>query len=261
MFKKVLIATLAVVFGLAVIKGTWLGKHLQRKATEASAWVKKQVPPEEEIKQLRADLADLTKEDNRFYDAVARLSVDVDRKEAEVKQLRATVERKTAQVQKLYAELPEGTTSVGLDGRKFTRTDLTSQALSLKNAEEALKIKERSLDAKKSLLATERKKLAELKNKRESMMTELDRLEADLAHERELQAASRSTIDDSGYRRSQEGLNSLRYRLDVMKKNRELRGEFPATDETPAASEDDVQADKFLQAKFGGKKEVVSDKK
>ncbi len=52
MFKKVLIATVAVVFGLAVVKGTWLGSHLCLKWKNATAWAKKQVKPETEIERL-----------------------------------------------------------------------------------------------------------------------------------------------------------------------------------------------------------------
>jgi peptidoglycan hydrolase CwlO-like protein len=259
MFKKVLIATVAVVFGLALIKGTWLWSHARQKYNGVCAWVKDQVPLEQEIKRLRQELTDLAQQDSRFYDSVARLSVDVDTKEAEVQKLRTTVQRKEAQIRKIKNELRDGIESVSYNGSRVTRSDLRGMAISFKNAEESLKIKEASLEAKKGLLAVERKKLAELKNTREAMATELDRLEADLAREREIQAASKSTIDDSGYKRQQKSIEALRYRLNVIKKNRELRGEFPPAEENKA-SETDAQADKYLETRFGQSKEVVSEK-
>src|SRR5262245_6748008 len=43
MCKKVLIAAVAVVVGLAVVKGTWIGSHLRIQAGKARAWAKQQL--------------------------------------------------------------------------------------------------------------------------------------------------------------------------------------------------------------------------
>ena len=49
MCKKVLIAAAAVVVGLVVVKGTWLGSHLRMNACKVGNYVKSSVPPEDEI--------------------------------------------------------------------------------------------------------------------------------------------------------------------------------------------------------------------
>jgi hypothetical protein len=84
-------------------------------------------------------------------------------------------------------------------------------------------------------------------------------LETALAEERQAQATSESTIDDSNYRQIRKDMDSVRDKINVLKKKRELRGEFqPAADPTKV-TEHDTQADKYLDARFGDKK-VVSDK-
>jgi chromosome segregation ATPase len=261
MFKKVLIATLAVVFGLAVIKGTWLGSHLRLKYNRARAWVEDRIPPEQEIARLRMELDNLAKDDEKFFDKVARMAVDVERRESEIARMRTNLGKQEARIRKLKGELGENVEFVLFEGSRITRGDLRNNAIAFKNAEENLKSKEALLEAKKQKLALERKKLGELSNKRAEMATELQKLETALAEERQAQAASESTIDDSGYRKIRKDMDSVRDRINLLKKKRELRGEFlPAADETKV-SEQDAKADKYIESRFGSQKEVVSDKK
>jgi len=205
------------------------------------------------------ELSNLQREDEKHFDKVARLAVDVDNAEKSVSRLRTNLEKQETRILKLKGELGDGE-FVNLDGRKYTKTDLRLDAIAFKNAEGNLKTQEARLEAQKRLLSLERKKLAELKNKRDEMATELQKLETALVEERQAQAASESTIDDSSYRQIRKDMDSLRDKIEVLKKKRELRGEFqPAVDATKP-SEQDVQADKYLETRFGGKKEEVSKK-
>jgi chromosome segregation ATPase len=260
MFKKVLIAALAVVVGLAVVKGTWFGSHLRHQVCDMVKSVKNSVPPEEEIGRLRMELANLAREDDRYFDKVARLAVDVDNLEKKVGKLRTNLTREEVRIRKLKGELTDGAEVVVVEGARVSRSDLRNSAIAFKNAEDNLKSKEANLEARKRLLALERKKLSELRNKRDEMSTELQRLETALAEERQAQAASESTIDDGNYRQIRKAMDSVRDRINVLKKKRELRGEFSPATETNQPSEQDVQADKYLDARFSDKKEDVSKK-
>jgi chromosome segregation ATPase len=257
MFKKVLIAALAVVVGLAVVKGTWLGSYMRFNCTKIRHWAEERIPPEQEIQRLRMELATLARDDDRFYDKVARMAVDVEKQEAEVARLRTNLSREESHIRTLKAAATENAAVEDRDNG--SRAELRIRALAFKNAEESLKSKEGALAARKKHLALERKKLAELQSKRDQMSTELQRLETALAEEREAQAASESTIDDSSYRRMRKDIDSIRDRINVLKKKRELRGEFnPSVG--AKESEQDAQADKYLQTRFGDKKEVAAEK-
>jgi len=260
MCKKVLIAALAVVVGLAVVKGTWLGSHMRLQCCKVRSFVEDRIPPEQEIARLRMELANLAKEDDKYYDKVARMAVDVDNREKALGKVRTNLTREEARIRKLKSELGDGVDFVVSEGARVYRSDLRNSAIAFKNAEENLKSKEGSLEARKRHLALERKKLAELRNKRDEMATELQRLETALAEERQAQAASESTIDDSSYRQIRKDMDSVRDRINVLKKKRELRGEFSPAVETNKPTEQDVQADKYLDTRFSDKKEVVSKK-
>jgi len=260
MFKKVMIATLAVVFGLAVIKGTWLGSHLRMRLAKARNWVESRVPPEQEIARLRMELANLAREDDKHFDKVARLAVDVDNAEKNIAKLRTNLNKQEVRIRQLKSDL-EGAEFVTVDGgARYTRADLRIDAVAFKNAEDNLKSQEATLEARKRLLGLERKKLADLKNKRDEMATDLQKLETALAEERQVQAASECTIDDASYRQLRKDMDQVRDKINVLKKKRELRGEFqPALDQTKV-TEQDTQADKYLDTRFSTKKDVASDK-
>jgi septal ring factor EnvC (AmiA/AmiB activator) len=261
MFKKVLIATLAVVFGLAVIKGTWIGSHLRLKFTKGCSWVHNQVPPEQEIARLRMELDNLARDDDKHFDKVARMAVEVKNREADLGRLRVNLNREEETIRELRGKLAEGIEFVDFNGNRYTRTDLRVKALAFQSAEENFKSKEANLAAKKRHLALERGKLANLQKTRNEMATDLQRLETALAEERQSQAASESTIDDGDYRRLRKDMEAVRTRLEILKKKRELRGEFQPIGASTKPTEQDTQADKYLDIRFGDKKEVVSDKK
>ena len=260
MCKKVLIAALAVVVGLAVVKGTWIGSHLRLKCSNARHWMEAQVPPEQEIARLRMELVNLAKEDDKHFDKVARMIIDVENREKKLAEVRTNLAREEVRIRKLKSELTDGAEFVVSEGVRVYRSDLRNSAIAFKNAEENLKSKEASLEAKKRHLALERKKLAEMRNKRDEMATDLQKLETALAEERQTQAASESTIDDSGYRQIRKDMDSVRDRINILKKKRELRGEFQPATETTKPSEQDVKADKYLETRFTDKKEIVSKK-
>jgi hypothetical protein len=262
MFKKVLIAAVAVVIGLAVVKGTWLGSHLRMRACKVRTWVEQSVPPEQEIARLRMELKNLERDDDKHYDKVARMAVQVDRLESEVAKLKGNVNKQESHIRKLREELTGNVEFVLFEGSRYTKDDLRNDALAFQSLEDNLKSKEANLQAKKKHLTLERKKLTELRTTREQMSTILQRLETSLAEERHAQAASESTIDDSSYRRLRQDMESVRDRIEVLKKKRELRGELRVNTKDDQARERDTQADKFLDARFGKTtKEVVDSNK
>ncbi|MFM7149532.1 MAG: hypothetical protein ACKO23_06785 [Gemmataceae bacterium] len=258
MFKKILIAGLGLVVGLGVVKGTWIGSHLRMKAHRVRTWAEERIPPEQEIARLRMELRTLEKDDDKHYDQVARMAVQVEKMEREVSQLRVNLSKEELRIRKIREELAGKTEFVVHDGIRYSKDDLRTDAMAFQSAEENLKSKDDNLQAKRKHFGLERKKLNELRSVRESMAADLQRLETALAEERHAQAASQSTIDDTGYQKLRQDMESVRDRIEVLKKNRELRGEIrvnPSKDEK--ARERDRKADNYLENRFGKNKEVV----
>ena len=253
MCKKVLIAALAVVVGLAVVKGTWIGSHLRLNVSKARAWAKQQVTPEQEIARLRMELRNLEQDDDKHYDKVAKMAVKVANLEREVARLEGNLKKQEKRISHLRDELTGGIEFVMHDGSKYTKDDLRTDALAFRSAEESYKSKEANLNAQKKHLSLETKKLTELRTTREQMATDLQRLETALAEERHSQAASESTIDDAGYQKLKKDMDSVRDRIEVLKKKRELRGEIRTSNKDEQTKQRDLSADKYLESRFGKK--------
>jgi peptidoglycan hydrolase CwlO-like protein len=258
MCKKFVIAALAVVVGLAVVKGTWIGSHLRMQASKARAWAKNQVSPEKEIARLRMELRNLEKDDDQFFDKVARMAVKVENLEKDVAKIKGNLTKEEKGISQLRDNLAGNTEFVSDNGITFTRDDLRSKAMAFQIAEENLKSKQANLQAQKKHLALERQKLTQLRTIREEMATQLQKLETALAEERHAQAASESTIDDSGYRKLKAEMDAVRDRIEVLKKKRELRGEFAPIARDEQTRERDSKADKYLEERFGKVKQDVN---
>jgi len=265
MFKKVLIATLAVVFGLAVVKGTWLGSHLCLKFNKARDWVQSQVPPEQEIARLRMELDNLSKEDDKHFDKVARQEVEVKKMERHVEAVKKDLGKREASIREMRGALVGANEQVTFNGTRYDRSDLQEQvridARNFQSDEGTLKSKEERLKAMRRSLSINRKKLNDLKIVRQQMATELQKLETALAEERQAQAQAEATLDDAGYQRIRKDMDSIRDKIEFIKTKRELKGE--AGDGPVRINEkqrdEDAKLDKYLETRFGGKKEVVSD--
>src|SRR5262249_3053957 len=111
--------------------------------------------------------------------------------------------------------------------------------------------------------AINRKKLSNLKVVREQMATELQRLETALAHERQIQAEQQATLDDASYIELRKSVDAIRDKIELMKTKRELKGEAKSGPVRAAEvqREQDAKPDKYLEPRFGDKKDVASEKK
>jgi septal ring factor EnvC (AmiA/AmiB activator) len=266
MFKKVLIATLAVVFGLAVVKGTWLGSHLCMKFSKARAWVKDRVPPEQEIARLRMELDNLGKDDEKHFDKVARQVIEVKNLEAAVEALKKNLAKREVSIREMREVLTGGGEQIVFHGTRYDRSELMTQvrldAQNFQADEATLKSKEDILKSKRKNLTINLKKLSDLKVIRQQMAAELTKLETALAEERQAQAQAESTLDDANYQRIRKDMNSVRDRIEFLKTKRELKGEAVngPVRATEKQRDEDAKLDKYLETRFGSKKEVVSDK-
>lgn len=255
MCKKLMIAAVAVLVGLVVVKGTWLGSHLRLTANKARNWVKSSIPPEQEIARLRMEVRNLKKDDEKHLDKVARLAVDVEKLEKEITGIKDNLAREESRIRELTQTMGDSKFVV-YKGQKWTRDDVLVDAMAFKTAEDTLKSKEETLQARRRILAVEKKKLAELQTVRNQMTADLERLEADLVAERSVDASHENTLDDSKYRKLREEMESVRDRIEVLKKKRELRGDFRIPEASSRKQKQTAEAEQFLEARFG-----LSDKK
>jgi peptidoglycan hydrolase CwlO-like protein len=228
MCKKVLVAALAVVVGLAVIKGTWLGSHFRAWKNRAGAWAKRQVKPETEIQRLRHEVQRLDEEDSRWFDKVARQRIEVRHLEEKVKANKAELAVLHERIGKLNAALKEDLQQVSYNGLTFSRVDAQRQMDLDFNRYRPLKKtvegQEKYLTALHKALQQNEEKLFSLRQVRQDMLTQLQELETELAQLRQAKNVDKALLDTSNYTRVQKDIESLKRRLEEEKEKLKLRG-------------------------------------
>jgi chromosome segregation ATPase len=252
MCKKVVIATLAVLVGLAVVKGTKIGSYLRMAKKDAAAWVDKQVKYETEIRRLRNDIDQLEKDDEIYFDRVASQRVDLRVKEENLKKNTAELAMFRNRLQTLRAALRDAgeTKQVSYNGRDYTteqvekQIDIDYDRYKVSKAQVASQ--ENYLLSLKKALALNEDKMAQLKHNRQGMLTELQDLENELVELRQAQTASATVVDDSAYGRVKSDIVALKKRLAVDKEKLKVRG---ISDRGPIEQNEQEQARKAERQK------------
>jgi len=260
MCKKVLIAAVAVVVALAVVKGTWLGSHIRLWRQNFQTAVRDRFPPEQEIQRLRMELENLSREDEKHFDKVARLAVEVTKLERQVAQLKKDVDAEEPKIRAMKSSLTGKDEFVNYNGGRYSREDLRMtlriKAQAFQAAEETLHSKESELASKRQIYDLNRKRLSELKLVRQQMATELQRLETDLAEQRHAQAREAATLDDAGYLKIRKDMDSIRDRIEFIKKKHELKTQVNgngAVQVDQERREKEAKIDNFIENRFGDK--------
>lgn len=228
--KKVLIAALAAVVALAVVKGTWLGSHFRAWRNQAGTWAKNQVSPETEIQRLRHEVTRLEREDRICFDRVARQRLEVRECEARYNKDKAALTQVGDRIRKLRTALAQTGDSqdVVYNATTYSRTDAERQVDRdfdrFKPLKKDVEGQEKYLNALRKALQQNEDKLHSLRTLRQTMMTQLQELETELAQLRQAKDVDASLLDDSNYQRVQKDIETLKKRLEVEQEKLKLRG-------------------------------------
>jgi len=270
MCKKLLIAALAVVAAVAVVKWTWVGSHARLWSKNAQHWVKNQVKVETEIHRLRNEVESLDREDRVALDLVARQRLDVRAAEEKLEKNKAEVARLHKRITELRAALKapdaDAVQQVSYNGSTYPR-DKAEQQVSVdfelyKPLKASVAAQEKGLAALRKSLAQNEQKLFSGKQRRQEMMTQLQELENELAEVRLAQIANNTVVDDSGYGRVQRDIQSLKKRLAVEKEKLKLEGTLNGgpIEQAEAEKSRKEAREKELEAEFGQNRAPVLNK-
>jgi septal ring factor EnvC (AmiA/AmiB activator) len=267
MFKKVLIASLAVVVGLAVIANTRLGSHARLWLRGMKTSMAKQIKPEREIQRLRMEVERLEQQDKVYFDKVATQRVAVRELEAKLTKDQEALAVLKTRLTDLRALVKDAGNSEGqkvsYKGIDFTLAKVKQQIdldwdryQPLKGSVES---QEAYLATLKKALAQNEEKLFSLEKTRKEMLTQLQNLENELTELRQAKAGQAGVISDQGYDRVQRDINAVKQRLEVEKEKHKLigaRGKGPIEQaEDARAKENKRQQD--MDAELGGAPKAV----
>jgi len=230
MCKKLLIAGVAVVVGLLVVRNTQVGSHLRAWWKDGKSFVQNSIPIDSEIERLRGDIGRMDQVYKTQFHPVAAEAVAVEHLKQEITKIEKKLDEHKSDIEIMNNDLKSGAELITYGYTKYSReqvkTDLTRRFDAYRTCEAGLKAKKDLLEAKEDKLAQAMKKLEEMKNARTEMEAELARLEAEYEGVKIAQAKSNFQIDNSEFSRLKASMAELKTRVQIEKKKCELAGQF-----------------------------------
>jgi len=267
MCKKIGVATVAVVLGLALLgftkQGRWVFSHAELAGSKIGVSMGSSVPVDWEIDRINQEIDNLTLDVKKNFSAVASEEVAIERLRREVASTKANLEKQKEGILLMKAKLESGADTVSIAGHDFSAArvheKLTQDWEAFKSAEAAVKAKEKLVEQKQVLVDNANAKITAMKAQQDKLKTDVARMKAELEEARLAQTQSDVQIDDSRLAGIKSSMADVQDQISKMRKEAELQGHF-ARGQIPV--EEAVQSANALneiEQRFGGKK-VAADK-
>ncbi len=253
MFKKMLLAAVAVVVGLSVVRHTQLGSLAKVWWRDARTQLERTVPPETQIKQLRVEIDAIDQEIAKNLSILAEREVAYGKLEQDVAALKQSQDQRRDDIRAMMKELDSKSERVTFNNRSMKKSDLsrsldtTTSTYNSKKGE--LKSKEQLLEARKEAIETAHSIIGQMRDQKEEMLAIAANLETQIEKNRLQQLESRVAIDTTHVDRCRALIAKIKERLDVAKKETELKEKYGIeTFKTPAVEKDRKSTAEVIQA-------------
>lgn len=243
MLKKLIIAAVAVVAGLAVLNLS-LVKVWWKDCCHSA---KNLVPPEVQLKQLNHEIGNIDKDIKKNIGRLAAMEVEVNHLEKQVKGDRVHLGELKSDMTAMQKSLEDRSGRVAFHGNKVEAADLTrkldrtvTQYTSLK---EKTKVQEKLLEEKKHTLEAAHARLTEMFNEKEKLTLLSARLAGHIEATKMKTMGTSLEFDDSAINRCHEIAKDIETRLDVAEREHAIKTHYYGPGSTSAVEEksrDDV---------------------
>jgi chromosome segregation ATPase len=230
MLKKLLIAAVAVIAGLVVLTKT-TGVCPKVWFKDCCAWTKNMVPPETQLKQLKAEIDNIDKDINKNLSKLAHWRVEANQFAEELNTKRERQAHLRADIRDINKALDERTEMVAFRGRKVAQDDLTRR-LDMATTEftclkEQIKVHEQLLKDKNHRLDVAMNRITEMKNEKEKLRMTAARLETYLETVKMKQMQNQVVdFDESAVTQARQTAKDIETRLRVAEEDMKLKAEF-----------------------------------
>jgi chromosome segregation ATPase len=233
MFKKLLIAAVAVVAGLAVLNLS-LVKVWWKDCCHSA---KSLVPPEVQLKQLNNEIGNIDKDIKKNIGRLAAMEVDVNHLEKDVKGQRVRLGELKSDITAMQKSLEDRSTKVAkLDGSELTRK-LDRTVTTYTTLKEKTKVQEKLLEEKKRTLDAAHARLTEMFNEKEKLTLLSARLAGHIEATKIKSMGTSIEFDDSAITRCHELANDIQTRLDTEDRKTEITKKYYGSGLTSAVEE------------------------
>jgi len=255
MLKKLVIAAAAVVVGLVILKKTDLGSLMQVWWKDAMTCVRKQVPPETRIKQLKMEIGKIDEDIKTAVNNLVKQEVVYKDLKEQTEGVKGRVAALKTDMTALIDVLEKDNTRVAFKGQDFSpeaaQAKLDRLRADFEATKENLKVKENLLRNKSEQLALAEQRISKIKDKKVELTEQVAKLESQLDLLRLKQLDNRIEVNDSQVSKCealQEDLKKMIMEEEIRAEKYARYGLIPTTP-TTTRDNDRSKADSIKAAK------------
>jgi chromosome segregation ATPase len=268
-----LIAAVALVVGLSVVKHTSLGSLFQVWWKDARATVERQIPPEVQIRQLAVEIDKIDKDIKKNLGKLAAQEVECQMLEERVVALRTNQKQLRDDISAMEKLLDNPRTErVSFSGVTYRTPELTrkleSATSTYTNRKSELKAKEQLLADKKRTLEAAHQRISAMRDQKEALRVTVARLETRVETLRLKQMEQKVVdLDDSQVGRCNELAGKIEERLRKSEVEAKLQAEYgyrtpsPVLDREPKTTEEVLKSARQALQDDEGPEKVAVEKK
>jgi chromosome segregation ATPase len=237
MLKKLIIAAVAVVAGLAVLNLS-LVKVWWKDCCHSA---KSLVPPEVQLKQLNNEIGNIDKDIKKNIGRLAAMEVEVNHLEKEVKGQRVQLGELKSDMTAMQKSLEDRSGRVAFHGNKVDASELTRKldrtVTHYTALKEKTKVQEKLLEEKKRTLEAAHARLTEMFNEKEKLTLLSARLAGHIEATKMKSMGTSIEFDDSAITRCHEIAKDIQTRLDTEDRKREIEKTYYGSSSPSAVEE------------------------
>ncbi len=266
MLKKFALAGLAVTLALGFMFGSDGLSYLYTTASQVKDGVKESVPVQFEIERARKMIASLGPEIRKNMHLIAKEEVEVDRIVRQIERLDGRLEKEKIEMSRLNNDLQSSQDNFVYASRRYSRgqvqMDLVNRLQRAKTKAATMENLTKVLHARQQGLTAARQKLEEMLSSKQTLIVEVENLEARHKMSQVAQAACDFHVDNSHLSRVKECVDQLESRVAANEKFLSVEGDYhdeiPIEIDTQEDSNIEEQVATFLRSLAGSTTESVA---
>lgn len=232
MLKKIAVIGAAGLLTAAVLTQTKVGSYVCHQFDRADKYLESKIPPEEEVRQLKKDVAGLDQDIDQAKGAVATARVEAKMAKADLEDTRARLDRSRSSVEargKMMKEASAGK-PVKWDNQEISfekaKQLLQNQVTAHKHLEKEVKAQETMLAVKERTRELTEQHLQALVAQKTELQAAVVELEADIQRAKIEQVESKYQNDGTRMADVKERLAKVRERIEVQREKLALAREY-----------------------------------
>lgn len=228
MLKKIVVSSLVAAAAAGFVFGTDMFSYARTLSGNVREAVRSEITPEFELDRIRNEVNNLMPEIRQHMTVVAEQSVDVKDLERAIAGKESALSKQKDAILALRSDLDSGRDSFEYRHVSYSRgeveADLADRFESFRVSEESLQRDRQILEAQRSTLRANQKKLDTMLGRKQDLIVQVSQLESRLKQIQATEAVHSIEVDDSKLSHVEQMIKEMNHALDVRESLLETEG-------------------------------------